>query len=192
MRGALVRAVSGVLLAVGLLHGTTGSAIRPDRSGSEEAVAAVRSAVRVLTATDERTEGAQWAWPLPWHRVLRSFDPPTERWGPGHRGIDVLGTVGSPVTAVEDGVVAYSGVIAGVGVVSVQHPDGLRSTYQPVDDRPARGTWVRRGEPVGTLASGGHCLLVSCLHLGALRGRDHYVDPLLLLGSWRLALLDPH
>lgn len=140
---------------------------------------------------DGRQETAIWAWPLsPVPEIVKGFDPPARRWLPGHRGIDLAGVAGEPVLAVEAGVVTYSGQIAGVGVVSVTHASGLRSTYQPVTDRVGRGVRVGREDPLGTLDSAGsHCPLLGCLHLGALRGRDHYVDPTPLLLGVELALV---
>jgi murein DD-endopeptidase MepM/ murein hydrolase activator NlpD len=130
-----------------------------------------------------------WEWPLPGPQVVaRRFDPPAQRWLPGHRGVDLAGFTGSPVRAVADGVVSYSGVVAGTGVLSIRHGDGVLSTYQPVEDRAATGSPVRAGETVGALAPGGHCLLRSCLHLGARRG-ELYLDPLLLLRVWTVSLL---
>lgn len=140
-------------------------------------------------AVDGRT--AVWDWPLVGTpRVVQTFDPPAQRWLPGHRGIDLAGVAGERVLAVDAGVITFSGKVAGVGVVSVTHESGLRSTYQPVGDRAARGERVRRGHAVGVLDPvGSHCLLVDCLHLGAVRGREDYVDPLLLLLGVELALL---
>lgn len=133
--------------------------------------------------------GTVWEWPLAGRpSVLRPFDAAAQRWLPGHRGVDLGGVPGEPVRAVADGVVAYSGVIAGVGVLSVQHPDGLRSTYQPLRDRIARGTQVSSGQVLGMLDSQGHCLPRTCLHLGAKR-EEAYLDPLLLLLGWEVSLL---
>jgi murein DD-endopeptidase MepM/ murein hydrolase activator NlpD len=130
-----------------------------------------------------------WDWPLPGPpSVQKVFDPPAQRWLPGHRGVDLGGFTGSPVLAVDRGVVTYSGRIAGTGIVSVRHADGLLSTYQPVEDRIERGRTVASGDPLGTLATGGHCLVRSCLHLGARRG-ETYLDPLLLLRAWEVSLL---
>lgn len=142
-------------------------------------------------APDGRWQSAAWAWPLDGQpAVVHRFDPPEQRWLPGHRGIDLGGLVGQPVRAVDDGVVTYSGTIAGVGILTVTHGGGLRSTYQPVDVRLPEGTHVARGEVVGVLADlGSHCLVRTCLHLGAIRGKEHYVDPLLLLSRWQLSLL---
>ncbi|NLG23447.1 MAG: M23 family metallopeptidase, partial [Actinomycetales bacterium] len=137
--------------------------------------------------------GGSWQWPLPGHpAVVRHFDPPEQRWLPGHRGIDLAGHTYSPVLAVAVGTVTYSGSIAGVGIVSVTHPDGIRSTYQPVIDRSvSQGDRVRAGDQLGLLGIwGGHCALRACLHLGAVRGQT-YLDPLLFLQPWELTLL-PH
>jgi murein DD-endopeptidase MepM/ murein hydrolase activator NlpD len=89
---------------------------------------------------------------------------------------------------VDAGVVSFSGQIAGVGIVSVRHASGLRSTYQPVGDRVPEGSRIRRGERLGVLEVGGHCVLLDCLHLGARRG-DTYVDPTPLLHPVVLSLL---
>lgn len=136
---------------------------------------------------------ASWQWPLRGPReVVKPFDPPAKRWLPGHRGVDLAGYSYAPVLAVADGTVTYSGNIAGVGIVSITHPDGIRSTYQPVTERVDEGTEVAAGEVIGYLgAIGSHCRVRTCLHLGAVRGKDHYLDPLLLLQVWELTLL-PH
>jgi murein DD-endopeptidase MepM/ murein hydrolase activator NlpD len=134
---------------------------------------------------------ASWGWPLdPVPRVVRRFEPPPEPWAAGHRGVDLLGSEGRPVLAAGDGVVSFSGVVAGRGVVTVRHAGGWRTTYEPVEDRVRRGTQVRRGEPIGTLGSrDSHCALRACLHWGALAGPRDYRDPLSLLGLVRPVLL---
>lgn len=136
---------------------------------------------------------AAWQWPLPGRpEVVKHFDPPEQRWLPGHRGIDLAGMTYTPVLAVADGTVSYSGSIAGIGIVSVTHQEGIRSTYQPVVERIEEGESVSAGDRIGDLgAVGSHCLLRTCLHLGAVRDKDHYVDPLLFLAPWELTLL-PH
>lgn len=134
---------------------------------------------------------ARWTWPVDGaQEVVHPFDPPSQPWLPGHRGVDLAGRAGGTVRAVEGGVVGHSGVIAGTGVVTVLHGDGLRSTYQPVEDRLPAGTLVARGEALGVLSGpGAHCADRACLHLGAIRGRQTYVHPLLFLLPWELSLL---
>lgn len=139
----------------------------------------------------DRRRTALWDWPLVGTPpVVKTFDPPAKRWLPGHRGIDLAGVAGEQVLSVDAGVVTFSGQVAGVGVVSVTHDSGLRSTYQPVEDRVTKGERVSRGQHLGTLDTvGSHCVLRDCLHLGAVRGRDAYVDPLPLLLGVELTLL---
>ena len=123
-----------------------------------------------------------WGWPLPVpHHVERGFDPPPQPWLPGHRGVDLAGTVGEPVLAAGAGVVAFAGVIAHVPVLSIRHADGLLTTYQPVRTRLHAGDPVRLGQRIGRLVrAGSHCAPAACLHWGLRRGAD-YLDPLALL-----------
>lgn len=123
-----------------------------------------------------------WVWPMePTPPVVRFFEPPTDPYGPGHRGVDLLGTLGQPVLAIGGGTVTFAGSVGGRGVVVVDH-GGLRSTYQPVDARLRVGTTVRAGQQIGSLELvHSHCLPAACLHLGVKRGTV-YMDPLPLLG----------
>ena len=113
--------------------------------------------------------------------VITRFDPPDVRWGVGHRGIDVAGSPGEIVSAATDGMVTYAGVLAGRGVVVVEHGT-VRTTYEPVAATVAVGDVVSRGQPIGRLEAGhASCPGTTCLHWG-LREGDAYLDPLLLLG----------
>jgi murein DD-endopeptidase MepM/ murein hydrolase activator NlpD len=133
---------------------------------------------------------ARFGWPLaPAPTVSRPFQPPSEPYGPGHRGVDLIGTEGQLVLAAGDGAVVYAGPLADRGVVSIDHPDGLRTSYEPVRASVRAGQLVRRGEPVGTLAAG-HlgCRAEACLHWG-LRRDGQYLDPLLLVRRAHVRLL---
>jgi murein DD-endopeptidase MepM/ murein hydrolase activator NlpD len=93
------------------------------------------------------------------------------------------------VRAAGDGVVAFAGMVAGRPVVSVDHADGLRTTYEPVTPVVASGQAVRRGDPLGTLVPGHEgCPVAACLHWGLRRGGT-YLDPLSLLRPPRVRLL---
>jgi len=131
-----------------------------------------------------------FVWPLsPQPEVLRRFDRPLNQWSLGHRGVDLLAVMGQPVLSAGDGIVTFSGVIAGRGVVTVRHSEGLRTTYEPVDERSASGTVVHRGTRIGILSAvPGHCVPLHCVHWGAISGED-YRDPLSLLGFGRPVLL---
>lgn len=124
-------------------------------------------------------------WPLDGSvRVLRGFDPPAERWGAGHRGLDLAAAVGQPVRAAAAGRVSFAGMLAGRGVVVVDHGD-LRTTYEPVRASVRVGAVVTAGQALGTLTSGSHCSR-ACLHWG-LKDGDTYLDPTLLGGAGALA-----
>ena len=127
--------------------------------------------------------------------VARRFLPPPDPYGRGHRGVDLVAPWGAPVLAAGPGVVAQAGTLAGRGVVSVVHPGGLRTTYEPVTAAVVVGTPVARGTVLGTLDAGHPgCPAAACLHWG-LRWRttpdvrrEQYLDPLLLVGLGRTRL----
>ena len=140
-------------------------------------------------AVPEQAGGA-FGWPVDDARVVRRFDPPPRPWLPGHRGTDLAAAPGSVVRAAGAGTIVFAGQVAGRGVVSVAHPGGLRTTYEPVVVQARRpGDAVAAGEALGTLAAGHPgCPSVACLHWGLRRGAD-YLDPLTLLGLGRVRLL---
>ncbi|MGY1823652.1 M23 family metallopeptidase [Geodermatophilus sp. SYSU D00079] len=131
---------------------------------------------------------ALWVRPLE-GAVTRPFDPPPDRYGAGHRGVDLAGSPGASVLAAGDGVVVFAGMVAGRPVVSVDHPGGLRTTYEPVTPGVGAGQVVTRGSPIGTLADGHDgCPVAACLHWGLRRG-ETYLDPLTLLRPPEVRLL---
>ncbi|WP_372443688.1 M23 family metallopeptidase [Nucisporomicrobium flavum] len=159
---------------------STGLPRRPAGSGTMPGMAFLLSILLSLTAT----------WPVADPQVTRRFDPPPHPWQAGHRGVDLAAPPGTPVRAAAAGTVVFVGRIAGRGVVSVAHPGGLRTTYEPVSTGPLHvGDVVSAGQQLGTLAPGHPgCPSHACLHWGLRRG-DDYLDPLTLLGAGRVRLL---
>lgn len=136
-----------------------------------------------------RATPGRFRWPLDGPpRILRAFRPPARPWLAGHRGVDLAAEVGAVVRSAGDGVVHFAGRVAGRGVVSVRHADGLRTTYEPVTVTVRAGERVRAGAPLGVLASGHAGCPRPCLHWG-LRDDQSYLDPLSLLGLGRVRLL---
>lgn len=107
--------------------------------------------------------------------VVDPFRPPATPFGPGNRGL-VYGTEpGTVVRAAAAGVVTFAGSVAGSRHVTVQHADGLRTSYSFLDAVVVVvGQRVAQGESVGTT--------VGRLHLGA-RSGDAYLDPASLFGA---------
>jgi murein DD-endopeptidase MepM/ murein hydrolase activator NlpD len=152
----------------------------PAFAGLRPAAAVVRAPVPVTG----------FGWPLDGvPAVVRRFDPPPQPWLAGHRGVDLAASPAATVRAAGPGTVAFAGMVAGRGVVSVQHANGLRTTYEPVEPSVAAGAAVAAGAPIGALAAGhAGCPVAACLHWGLRRG-EVYLDPLALLGFVRVRLL---
>ncbi len=132
-------------------------------------------------------EAVRLNWPLRPPSVTRYFDAPAPDWQRGHRGVDLAGAAGQPVYAAAAGRVVFSGSLAGRPVVSVEHPGGLRTSYEPVEPTVRAGSAVAAGTPLGRLVAGHPgCPAGACLHWGAMWGaaaRADYVDPLGLLAG---------
>ena len=145
-----------------------------------------------LPAAGAATTQPSWGWPLaPVPVVVAPFRAPAGPYAAGHRGVDLATAVGAVVRAAGPGTVAFAGPVAGRPVVSVDHPGGLRTTYEPVTPSLARGDPVARGDPLGTVAATpGHCLPATCLHWGLRRG-EAYLDPLSLVGAGTAVRLLP-
>ena len=121
--------------------------------------------------------------------LVRGFDPPAQRWDAGHRGVDLRAVVGQQVVSPGPGSVTFAGRVAGRGVVTIAHLDGLRSSVEPVTASVTVGTAVTAGQVIGDLAdTAGHCAPSSCLHWGV-RDGETYVTPLRLLQSGPTVLL---
>lgn len=132
-------------------------------------------------------------WPLrPPPAVTRAFDAPAQDWHRGHRGVDLAGTAGQPVYAAGAGTVVFAGVLAGRPVVSLAHPGGLHTSYEPVRAAVRVGQPVTSATVIGELVAGhAGCPAAACLHWGAMWGPAagaHYVDPLGLLKATPIRL----
>ena len=123
--------------------------------------------------------------------VVRVFERPASRYGPGHRGVDLKAHVGASVVSGAAGVVTFAGVVADRGVVTVDHGEGVDTTYEPVSATVSPGDRVASGDRLGTVSTNSH---VEGLHWG-LRRSGTYHDPMLHLfnastGEIRLLPLD--
>lgn len=130
-----------------------------------------------------------WVWPASAFRLARPYVAPAHEYAPGHRGIDLALPEGMPVRAPADGVVAFAGSVAGRGILTIDHGDGLVTTLEPVQSLLTAGSTVRRGEDVAALGVGGHAE-AGQLHFGV-RLNGSYINPMLLLDGVPRAVLLP-
>ncbi|CAM3732304.1 peptidoglycan DD-metalloendopeptidase family protein [Nocardiopsis tropica] len=134
-------------------------------------------------------------WPLdPRPSVARPFANPDKRWQPGHRGVDLAAAAGQAVYSAGPGRVHHVGRVDDRIVVSVLHPNGLLTTYEPIaEPAVAEGDEVAVGTAIGSVAAGHEgCPVAVCLHWGLRRGSGHaarYFNPLLLVGAAPVRLL---
>lgn len=148
-------------------------------------LSAEKATVRQSGSPIARKSSRDWAHPLGngdevRHQVARPFERPADQYAPGHRGVDFVGASGQRVHAAAAGLVTFAGLVAGRGVVTITHQDGLRTTYLPIRPLVAKGQRVRRTQVIGRLRAGhpecrapaGH----TCLHWG-LRTPDGYLEP---------------
>jgi murein DD-endopeptidase MepM/ murein hydrolase activator NlpD len=149
--------------------------------------------VALVRATPAVADDVRLDWPLrPPPAVARGFDAPLPDWNPGPRGVDLPGTPGQRVYAAGSATVVFAGLLAGRPVVSLAHPGGLRTSYEPVRAAVRVGQPVTAETVIGELVAG-HigCRATACLHWGAMWGSASgadYVDPLGLLKSTPIRL----
>ncbi|SFT95674.1 Peptidase family M23 [Actinopolyspora lacussalsi subsp. righensis] len=124
--------------------------------------------------------------------VVRGFRKPPNRYGPGHRGVDLRASTGEAVLAAAAGTVEHAGFVVDRHVIAIGHGNGMSTTYEPVLPEVTAGQPVERGEIIGSVTRGHpECAAKkphTCLHWG-LRDHDTYLDPLLRLATGDVRLL---
>ncbi|WP_243179630.1 M23 family metallopeptidase [Arthrobacter humicola] len=133
-----------------------------------------------------------WSWPLsPRPAVLRAFDPPAKPWLSGHRGVDLEAPFdGVPLKSPAAGTVSFVGTVVDRPVITIDHGNGLRSSFEPVASSLRAGSAVAEGDVLGQVQTG-HCgPAPPCLHWGVRRGED-YVNPLAFVMDLRPSVLLP-
>ena len=142
-------------------------------------------------------------------RVIRPFEKPAQRWSAGHRGVDIaIPENDRRVYAPAPGKVVFSGTVVNRKVLVIAHPDGRRSTFEPMDETLPVGTTVATGEVIGTVAATAdgnserpyrRCS-TPCLYWGVRQGgvrgdgsgkAAEYINPMSLLGSKEPSILLP-
>ncbi|WP_246824593.1 M23 family metallopeptidase [Rothia sp. HMSC065B04] len=197
--GALVCAGGdGLTGGAGFADGAASSAHVPDSAEAPTTVELAVSRLRYRSPT---------ATSRP--RVIHPFEKPAQRWSAGHRGVDLaVPEHDRRVYAPAPGKVVFSGTVVNRKVLVIAHPDGRRSTFEPMDEALPAGTTVAAGEVIGTVAvtAGGNSerpyrrCSTPCLYWGVRQGgargdgsgkTAEYINPMSLLGSKEPSILLP-
>lgn len=111
--------------------------------------------------------------------ITDHFRPPPKPWMAGNRGIDYGTEAGAQILAAADGRVIFAGQVGGQLHVTVEHADGLRTSYSFLSSLSVvLGDRVRCGDVIGI--AGGP------FHFGVRTADGTYLDPERLLeGSLR-------
>jgi murein DD-endopeptidase MepM/ murein hydrolase activator NlpD len=88
--------------------------------------------------------------------VTSGFGP---RWGRNHDGMDIAAPTGTPIRAVECGVVSFSGVQSGYGnMVCVRHSSRFETCYAHMSRQAvSNGQRVEQGQVIGYVGCTGSC-----------------------------------
>lgn len=137
-------------------------------------------AIPASITTNSTTTSGSWQAPVDEIVVARAFAPPAQPWLSGHRGVDLDMPVGTEIRAAGSGTVVFAGQLVDRPVISIQHSNGLRTTYEPVEPIVTKGDTVAAGQAIGTVTSG-HS--PGTLHWGARINQDTYINPLQLIAG---------
>ena len=110
-----------------------------------------------------------------WHPILHRYRP--------HHGTDFGARRGTPLLAVNDGKVIFSGRMRGYGnVVKIRHNGGYVSLYAHQSRRRVkRGQWVKKGQIIGYVGSTGRSTGPH-LHFGLMK-HGRWIDPMKVLNK---------
>lgn len=182
----------------GFAEGATSSAHVPNSAQVPGTVELTASRLRYRSPTAESRP-----------RVIHPFEKPVQRWSAGHRGVDIaIPENDRRVYAPAPGKVVFSGTVVNRKVLVIAHPDGRRSTFEPMDEALPVGTTVAVGDVIGTVAgaAGGNSersyrrCSTPCLYWGVRQGgvrgdgsgkAAEYINPMSLLGSKEPSILLP-
>jgi len=150
------------------------------REPARESRTARQEALLAASSTAPLPQAGTWSWPVT-GPVIRGFDPPDYPYGAGHRGIDIATAFGTAIRAPVAGVVTFSGKVGGQLFITLDHVDGLSSTYSWLSSTAVRkGDHVSRGGTIGATGPGHPGSAVAHLHFGV-KLDGGYIDPMIML-----------
>jgi len=130
---------------------------RPAEPAAVEAVQAMAKGQRIVDQrVAKEAEASRIRFMLPTKGTLTSGYG--SRWGAFHFGMDIANSIGTPILAAADGVVAESGPASGFGLwVRLRHTDGTTTIYGHINrSLVTEGQQVRAGQKIAEMGNRGH------------------------------------
>ena len=123
-----------------------------------------------------------WVPPIQPMIIERYFEPPPTPYSAGNRGVDIRTEPQTPIRAPQDGIVHFSGKVANIGTLSINH-NNLKTTFTPIDSIVKTGQFIKRNQIIGYVSiTGSHCKPQTCLHWGLVMEK-RYLNPLSLFNA---------
>lgn len=120
-------------------------------------------------------------------KLVNHYRQPNSDYSAGHRGVDYLVSPGQSVYSPADGQIWFSGKVVNRMLVSISHPGGYLSEFEPLCSDLKKGERVFKGQEIGRVCAADksyipHCAAATCLHF-SLRSAGSYLSPLVLIGG---------
>lgn len=135
-----------------------------------------------------------WKSPVTPLHIVKKFLIPEHFTASKHRGIDIAVSSVDAIYAPADGIISFHGPVAGRTVMTIDHLNGLLSTFDPIASVLRTGDLVRAGDVLGTVETANaipHCQDGPlCIHFGV-RFNGKYVHPLHLIQGFKPSVLYP-
>ncbi|RSX52273.1 M23 family metallopeptidase [Bifidobacterium callimiconis] len=135
--------------------------------------------------------GMGFGWPIMVEgnpNLVQRFDNPPKPWLAGHRGLDLQASSGTELFSPSSGILTFAGQVGGKNVLTIDHGDGISTTYEPATTMLPVGTILRKGESFGRVdGHSDHCD-GNCLHWGLRQGKRQYRNPEHAVRPQRIAL----
>ena len=128
-------------------------------------------------------------------RLVNQYRQPNSDYSAGHRGVDYLVDQNQAVLAPADGEVWFVRKVFQRNLITLSHPGGLLSEFEPVCSDLVKGQAVLQGQEIGHLCEPDssytpHCASATCLHF-SVRKDGAYLSPLVFIGGLNPSRLLP-
>ena len=128
---------------------------QPDTKVKEKTKDTKKTTTKQSSQKIAARSSSKFSWPVR-GKILSGYGPKTG--GLVNDGINISATLGTPVKAAENGVVAYAGnEVKGMGnLIIIQHSDGWMTVYAHLDSMDVRrGARVNVGQQIGKIGKTG-------------------------------------